>query len=162
MTNEEFKVCLKKNGASEAEIEKITANYDIEEAERIIDAASSPREAFENIKKRFPEFDADEAMKKMDEIQRQLNEAAKEEKTGAPVQLTTEELDMIAGGGWWSDNWKRLAKAVGCGIAGALILGAGGAFIGGDVAGAPGAIVGAIVCGVIGAVAGAYYGWNYL
>ncbi len=164
MTNSEFKKHLEENGGSVAEIEKITSTYDIEEVEKIIDAASNPEEAFKNIKKQFPEFDADKAISQMQEIQKQL-EIAAEAKPGAPMQLNTEELNMVVGGsifdsGWWSDNWKRVAKAVGCAVIGAVIFGASGAFIGGDVAGAPGAIAGGIICGVIGAVAGAYYGWN--
>ena len=83
MTNAEFKKHLEENGGSVAEIEKITSTYDIEELEKIIDAASNPEEAFKNIKKQFPEFDADKAISQMNEIKRQL-EIAAEAKPGAP------------------------------------------------------------------------------
>ena len=146
MTNEDFRTVLEQNKFSAQDIEKITARLDSEEIDQIVDAAHSPREAFENIKKSYPEFDVEEALKQMDFVHSQIDIAAKDEKTEGPVELTEEELENIAGGGWWSDNWKGLAKAIGKGLlAGAITGFVGGAIGGAIVGGIPGAIFGMVV-----------------
>ena len=122
--------------------------------------ANNPREAFENMKKVCPELDVEECMKQMDFVQSQLELAAKGEKTEIPIELTEYELDMVNGGSWLPDNWRKVVEVT-CisamaGVAG-LVIGAG---LGGIVAGPVGVPVGAIVGGAGAAGFTAYRLWN--
>ncbi|EID85200.1 hypothetical protein MSI_13250 [Treponema sp. JC4] len=158
MTNTELKNRLAENGASADTIEKITSKYDFEEVQRIIDAASSSTEAFRNIQKLYPDFDADAAIKQMDAIEEQIELAGKAESSEGPVQLSADELDMVVGGGWWSDHWKNVTLALVLGAAGAMVgMAFGAAF--GSMFGPVGIVVGLVAGTLIGGAAGGYLGW---
>ncbi|EID85201.1 hypothetical protein MSI_13260 [Treponema sp. JC4] len=160
MTNTELKNLLAENGASPDSIEQITSKYDIEEVQRIIDAASTSKEAFENIKKLYPDFDADTAIKQMDAIQEQIELAGKSDNHEGPVQLSADELDIVVGGGWWGDHWKNVTFAVVLGAIGAVAGGAMGGVIGAMFGGPAGLVAGIVIGATIGGAVGGFLGWN--
>ena len=160
MTNEQMKTALAQEGVSTEVIERFTSRVDVEKISDIVDAAANPREAFENIKSVYPELDVDEAMKQMDFVQSQIEAAANTEENSVPLELTEDELDKVSGGGWFDIDWKKLAKAVGVGLLGAVggaILGAGA----GCIFAAAGAVLGLAAVGAVagGVCAGMWY-WN--
>lgn len=164
MTNEEFKSVLAKNGVSAEDIEKTTAKFDIEKVEGIFDAASTPREAFENCKKFYPQLDVEEAIKQMDFVMSQFEAATKGEMTEGAVELSEEELDMISAAGLFGLNWKKIGAGIVGGLLGAvpgLVVGAlaggvTGFFMGGPAGGSAGLIAGAS----LGAAAGFFIGYK--
>ena len=109
MTNEEMKNGLSKAGIATADIEKFTSKYDAEKITEIVENASSPKEAFENLHAFYPELKVEDLQKHCDFIADQLNINQKidpEEK----IELTEEELENVSGGGWKELNygWKML------------------------------------------------------
>ena len=116
MTNEEMKQALAKGGVSTADIEKISSKYDAEKITEIVEAASSPKEAFENLHAFYPELEVEALQKQCDFVMEQIEAAMKEKKKNEAVELTEEELENVAGGGffssigdWFKDNWKTVA-----------------------------------------------------
>ena len=57
MTNEEIKEVLVSSGVSAAEIEKIQGKFNLEKITEIVEAASSPDEAFSSLHKFYPELE---------------------------------------------------------------------------------------------------------
>ncbi|WP_296321871.1 hypothetical protein [Treponema sp. UBA3813] len=112
MTNEEMKMALAKGGVSTADIEKVSDKFDAEKITEIVETASTPKEALEALNAFYPELEIEKMQEQMDFVQSQFEAAVKGEKSGEAVELTEEELDNVAGGGfcdWWSRNWKTVA-----------------------------------------------------
>ena len=112
MTNEEMKMALAKGGVSTADIEKVSDKFDAEKITEIVEAASTPKEALEALNAFYPELEVEKMQEQMDFVQSQFEAAVKGEKSSEAVELTEEELDNVAGGGfcdWWSRNWKTVA-----------------------------------------------------
>ncbi len=152
MTNEELVTLLEENDVPAADIEKINGNVDMAKIESIINASNNPREAAEKLKEAYPEIEVDDFLKQMDFVQQQIELAAKGENDKIPVQLTAEELDMVVGGGWWGNNWRKVAVAAGVGLLAGLFVGGMTAAMGGPWAGLAVGIV------VAGGVEYSYYG----
>ena len=114
MTNEEMKQVLAKGGVAEADIEKVSDKFDAEKITEIVEAASTPKEAMEALHTFYPELEVEKMQEQMDFVQSQVEAAMKgqRQENAEPMELTEEELDNVAGGGfcdWWSRNWKTVA-----------------------------------------------------
>ena len=136
MTNEEMKEFLVKGGASVADIEKAQERFNADKITEIVEAANSPEEAFENLHTFYPELEVKKLQEQCDFIMEQVEASFKEQKQAEPMELTEDELENVAGGGFWGSvgnwfkkNWKTVAivaagvviGAVTCGVSGALI-----------------------------------------
>ncbi|MBQ9909184.1 MAG: hypothetical protein IJM48_05230 [Treponema sp.] len=133
MTNEEMKMALAKGGVAEADIEKVSDKFDAEKITEIVEAASTPKEAMEALHAFYPELEVEKMQKQMDFVQSQVEAAAKGEKSGEAVELTEEELENVAGGGfcdWWSRNWKTVAIGAAIVVGTALVCTGIGAGVG--------------------------------
>lgn len=131
---------LKRGGLSAMDIEKAREHYDFDKINETIDRARNPKDALQALHDLYPEFDVTALQNEMDAIQTQLEEAMKGSSAGS-FELTTEELEVVNGGGitdWFSQNWKHVAIIVAAAVVGGTLGG-----MGGSVAGAPGAAVGA-------------------
>ena len=141
MTNEEMKMALAKGGVAEADIEKVSDKFDAEKITEIVEGASSPKVAFENLHAFYPELEVEKLQKQCDFVQQQVEASLKEQKQSEAVELTEEELENVAGGGWFSDvgswfknNWKAVAVGAAIVVGTALICTGVGAAIGAVVA----------------------------
>ena len=128
MTNEEMKQALAQGGIATADIEKISDKFDAEKITEIVEGASSPKEAFENIHAFYPELEVEKLQKQCDFVQQQVEASLKEQKQSEAVELTEEELENVAGSGWFSDvgswfknNWKAVAVGAAIVVGTALI-----------------------------------------
>ena len=128
MTNEEMKMALTKDGLTAAEIEKVSDKFDAEKITEIVEAASTPKEALEALHAFYPELEVEKMQEQMDFVQSQFDAAAKGEKSGETVELTEDELDNVAGGGffdsvgsWFKNNWKKVAIGAAIVVGTALI-----------------------------------------
>lgn len=137
MTNEEMKKALAQGGVATADIEKVSEKFDAEKITEIVEGASNPKEAFENLHAFYPELEVEKLEEQMDFVQDQLEASAKEQAEEEPVELTEKELDMVSGGGigdWFKKNWKKVAIGAAIVVGAALICTGVGAAIGAAVA----------------------------
>ena len=137
MTNEEMKKALAQGGVAEAEIEKVSEKFDAEKITEIVEEASNPREAFENLHAFYPELEVEKLEEQMNFVQDQLEAATKGQTEKEPVELTENELEMVSGGGigdWFKSNWKKVAIGAAIVVGAALICTGVGAAIGAAVA----------------------------
>ena len=128
MTNEEMKKALAKGGVAEADIEKISEKYDAEKITELVEAANTPEEAFAVIHEFYPELEVAEMQKQCDFVKEQVEAALNEQKHNEPMELTEDELDNVAGGGffdsvgsWFKNNWKAVAVGAAIVVGTALI-----------------------------------------
>ena len=144
MTNEEMKRALEKGGMTTADIEKVSDRFDAEKLTEMVEAAHTPEEAFAAIHAAYPELAVSELEKQCDFIREQFEATLKEQKKSETVELSEDELENVAGGGffgdvgsWFKKNWK--AVAVGAAIVVACVAtvataGAGAGLVGGVIA----------------------------
>ena len=137
MTNEEMKMALAKNGLAEKEIEKVSDKFDAEKITEIVDGASNPKEAFEALHNFYPELEVEKLQKQCDFVMEQVEAAMKDHKQNEPVELTEDELENVAGGGlfdsiggWFKDNWKKVAVGAAIAVGVALVCTGAGALAG--------------------------------
>ena len=128
MTNEEMKRALAKSGVSTADIEKISEKYDAEKITELVEAANTPEEAFAVIHEFYPELEVEALQKQCDFVKEQVEAALNEQKHNEPMELTEDELDNVAGGGffdsvgsWFKNNWKAVAVGAAIVVGTALI-----------------------------------------
>jgi len=140
MTNEEMKMEFAKSGVSTADIEKISEKYDAEKITEIVDGASNPKEAFEALHNFYPELEVEALQKQCDFVKEQVEAAMNEQKQNVPMELTEDELDNVAGGGffdsvgsWFKKNWKAVAIGAAIVVGAALICTGVGAGIGSTI-----------------------------
>ena len=151
MTNEEMKQALAKGGIATADIEKISDKYDAEKITEIVEGANNPKEAFENLHAFYPELEVEALQKQCDFVMEQIEAAMKEKKKSEAVELTEEELEHVAGGGFWSsvgdffkDNWKKLAVGAAVVVGTALVCTGIGAGVGVAMYGAASGVAGGL------------------
>ena len=122
MTDAKLKEALKKMGMSDEEMEKVLA---AEETKKIIEIAAGAKtadEAIEAIAKEFPDMDK-AALKAQIE-----GAGVQAEKAKAPVEMSMDALESVAGGADGDDTGKIIgivagAVALAGGIAGAAVAG---------------------------------------
>ena len=132
MTNEEMKMEFAKSGVAEADIEKISEKYDAEKITELVEAANTPEEAFTAIHAFYPELEVEALQKQCDFVKEQVEAAMNEQKQNVPMELTEEELDNVAGGGffdsvgsWFKKNWKQVAVGAALIVAGTALVAVG-------------------------------------
>lgn len=137
MTNEEMKEMLVKGGATVADVEKAQEKFDADKITEIVEAANSPKEAFENLHAFYPELEVEKLQEQCDFIMEQVEASLKEEKSTEPMELTEDELENVAGGGFWGSvgnwfkkNWKAVAIGAAVAVGVALIATGVGAAVG--------------------------------
>ena len=169
MTNEEMKEILVKGGASVADVEKAQERFDADKITEIVEAANSPEEAFENLHTFYPELEVKKLQEQCDFIMEQVEASFKEQKQAEPMELTEDELENVAGGGFWGSvgnwfkkNWKTVAIVAAGVVIGAVTCGAGGAVIAAmDVGTTIAMQVGcAVGLGITGGIAGGIIGYK--
>jgi len=142
MTNEEMKMALTKDGLTAADIEKVSEKFDAEKITEIVEAASTPKEALEALHAFYPELEVEALQKQCDFVMEQVEAAMNEQKQkqNVPMELTEEELDNVAGGGffdsvggWFKKNWKKVAIGAAIVVGAALICTGVGAGIGSTI-----------------------------
>lgn len=142
MTNEEMKMEFAKSGVSTADIEKISEKYDAEKITELVEAANTPEEAFVAIHAFYPELEVEALQKQCDFVKEQVEAAMNEQKQkqNVPMELTEDELDNVAGGGffdsvgsWFKKNWKAVAIGAAIVVGAALICTGVGAGIGSTI-----------------------------
>ena len=137
MTNEEMKKALAKGGVAEADIEKVSDKFDAEKITELVEAANTPEEAFAAIHAAYPELAVSELEKQCDFMREQLEATMKEQKKSETVELSEDELENVAGGGlfdsiggWFKDNWKKVAVGAAIAVGVALLCTGAGALAG--------------------------------
>ena len=140
MTNEEMKRAFAKSGVSTADIEKISDKFDAEKITELVEAANTPEEAFAAIHEFYPELEVEALQKQCDFVKEQVEAALNEQKHNEPIELTEDELDNVAGGGffdsvgsWFKNNWKAVAIGAAIVVGAALICTGVGAGIGSTI-----------------------------
>ena len=147
MTNNEMKSILVKSGFAEEAAERATKKFDAEKITDIIEATSSPEEAFKKLHDFYPELEVEKLQEQCDFIQEQLEVSMNGNNEKAVFELSEKELDMVSGGGfgdWFRRNWKQI-------VTGAVLTVVGG------IATTVGVVTGnplAITLGVVAAGAG--------
>ncbi|MBR0098468.1 MAG: hypothetical protein IJP90_01990 [Treponema sp.] len=128
MTNEEMKKALAKGGVAEADIEKVSDKFDAEKITELVETANTPEEAFAAIHAFYPELEVEALQKQCDFVKEQVEAALNEQKHNEPIELTEDELDNVAGGGffdsvgsWFKNNWKAVAVGAAIVVGTALI-----------------------------------------
>ena len=128
MTNEEMKRALAQSGMATAEIEKVSDKYDAEKITELVETANTPEEAFAAIHAFYPELEVEALQKQCDFVKEQVEAALNEQKHNEPMELTEDELDNVAGGGffdsvgsWFKNNWKAVAVGAAIVVGTALI-----------------------------------------
>ncbi len=161
MTNTELKTILETKGFSTTDLEKIDTCCDAEKITEVVESSNSPKEAFEKIHELYPEIEVAEMEKELDFIQDQLEASWKKAKSEGELELSENELDMVAGGGffsWMEDNWKNLVLAAGISLVCAGTLASFGLLAGTAVAIGIGASASMGTAGIVGASIGAVIG----
>ena len=139
MTNEEMKQVLAKGGVAEADIEKVSDKFDAEKITEIVETASTPKEALEALHAFYPELEVEALQKQCDFVMEQVEAAMKgqRQENAEPMELTEEELDNVAGGGffdsvggWFKKNWKKVAIGAAIVVGAALVCTGVGAAVG--------------------------------
>ena len=128
MTNEEMKRALAQSGMATAEIEKVSDKYDAEKITELVETANTPEEAFAALHAVYPELEVEALQKQCDFVKEQVEAALNEQKHNEPMELTEDELDNVAGGGffdsvgsWFKNNWKAVAVGAAIVVGTALI-----------------------------------------
>ena len=137
MTNEEMKQALAQGGIATADIEKISDKFDAEKITELVEAANTPEEAFAVIHELYPELEVEALQKQCDFVKEQVEAALNEQKQSEPMELTEDELDNVAGGGffdsvggWFKKNWKAVAVGAAIVVGAALVCTGVGAGVG--------------------------------
>ena len=137
MTNEEMKQALAQGGIATADIEKISDKFDAEKITELVEAANTPEEAFAVIHEFYPELEVEALQKQCDFVKEQVEAALNEQKQSEPMELTEDELDNVAGGGffdsvggWFKKNWKAVAVGAAIVVGAALVCTGVGAGVG--------------------------------
>ncbi|WP_296686037.1 hypothetical protein [Treponema sp. UBA3813] len=139
MTNEEMKRALAQSGMATAEIEKVSEKYDAEKITELVETANTPEEAFAALHAVYPELEVEALQKQCDFVKEQVEAAINEQKQkqNVPMELTEEELDNVAGGGffdsvgsWFKNNWKAVAVGAAIVVGAALVCTGVGAGVG--------------------------------
>ena len=137
MTNEEMKQALTQGGIATADIEKISDKFDAEKITELVEAANTPEEAFAVIHELYPELEVEALQKQCDFVKEQVEAALNEQKQSEPMELTEDELDNVAGGGffdsvggWFKKNWKAVAVGAAIVVGAALVCTGVGAGVG--------------------------------
>ena len=137
MTNEEMKMALAKGGVAEADIEKVSDKFDAEKITELVEEANTPEEAFAVIHEFYPELEVEALQKQCDFVKEQVEAALNEQKHNEPMELTEDELDNVAGGGffdsvgsWFKNNWKAVAVGAAIVVGAALVCTGVGAAVG--------------------------------
>ena len=140
MTNEEMKRALAQSGMATAEIEKVSDKYDAEKITELVETANTPEEAFAALHAVYPELEVEALQKQCDFVKEQVEAALNEQKHNEPMELTEDELDNVAGGGffdsvgsWFKNNWKAVAIGAAIVVGAALICTGVGAGIGSTI-----------------------------
>ena len=159
-----MKQALAKTGVATADIEKISDKFDAEKITEIVEDSSNPKEAFEALHAFYPELEVEAMQKQCDFVVEQLEAAMKEKKQGEPMELTEDELENVAGGGWFSDwfnglssGWKKVVVGAAIVVGAALVCTGVGAAIGSQIVVA-GTMVGTEIVAVTMAGTGAAMG----
>ena len=128
MTNEEMKRALANGGVSTADIEKVSDRFDAEKLTELVETANTPEEAFAALHAVYPELEVESLQKQCDFVKEQVEAALNEQKHNEPMELTEDELDNVAGGGffdsvgsWFKNNWKAVAVGAAIVVGTALI-----------------------------------------
>ena len=128
MTNEEMKMALAKDGLTAVDIEKISEKYNAEKITELVETANTPEEAFAAIHAFYPELEVEALQKQCDFVKEQVEAVLNEQKHNEPMELTEDELDNVAGGGffdsvgsWFKNNWKAVAVGAAIVVGTALI-----------------------------------------
>lgn len=172
MTNAELKKIMEGSGLSAEEIGKFQAKFDAEKITETVENASCASEAFQALYELYPELEIEKLKKQCDFMMTQIAAAVEESKKKDPVELSTEELENVAGGGffsdvgnWFKNNWKTIlvgaAVVVAVAAASALTAGAFCAVVGGvciSMSGAGTFLAGAAFGASVGLGAGACFG----
>ncbi len=157
MTNEEMKMEFAKSGVAEADIEKVSEKFDAEKITELVEVANTPEEAFAAIHAFYPELEVEALQKQCDFVKEQVEAAINEQKQkqNVPMELTEEELDNVAGGGffdsvgsWFKKNWKQVAVGAALIVAGTALV-AVGCLTSFTPAAPLGAVAGAIGIGLV-------------
>ena len=99
MTNAEMKKSLKQMGVKDADIKKVEKGIDAEKLSAAVEKAKSPDEAIKAIANVCPSINANDLKKRYEFISGQAAEVNKEvEKLKKPMELTSDELEIVAGG----------------------------------------------------------------
>ena len=137
MTNPEMEAILTKGGISAEDVEKISGKFDVEKITEIVEASSSPKDAFEAIHSFYPELEVEKLQKQCNFVMEQVEAAMKDHKQNEPVELTEDELENVAGGGlfdsiggWFKDNWKKVAVGAAIAVGVALVCTGFGSLVG--------------------------------
>ena len=172
MTNVEVKKIMKESGLSSEDIKNFQNKFDAEKITEVVNNASCASEAFKAINELYPDLKVEELKKQSDFMMGQIAAAVEEAKKKGPVELSTEELENVAGGGffsdvgnWFKNNWKTIlvgaAVVVAVAAASALTAGAFCAVVGGvciSMSGAGTFLAGAAFGASVGLGAGACFG----
>lgn len=79
MTNPEMEAILTKGGISAEDVEKISGKFDVEKITEIVEASSSPKDAFEAIHSFYPELEVEKLQAQMDFVKDQIDSAISEQ-----------------------------------------------------------------------------------
>ena len=163
---------MKESGLSSEDIKNFQNKFDAEKITEVVNNASCASEAFKAINELYPDLKVEELKKQSDFMMGQIAAAVEEAKKKGPVELSTEELENVAGGGffsdvgnWFKNNWKTIlvgaAVVVAVAAASALTAGAFCAVVGGvciSMSGAGTFLAGAAFGASVGLGAGACFG----
>ncbi len=170
MTKNEFKSICEQGGVSKEAIKKIQEEYDVDKMTKAVESARTPKEAMEALHKLYPTLDVKEMKAQYEfyeEQSRELSGRKKEKKLSKPMELTTDELEHVAGGAssWISKNWKKLLIGIAAALAVVLVVTGVGAAVGGSIgatfaAAGGGVSAKAIVFSAMGAIGAGYAGYQ--
>lgn len=139
MTNAEMAKAFSEAGLKAADLKKIEKKVDAEKITKAVETAATLEDGIKAVCKLHPELNANELKKQMDFYAGQISgESSKKSKKKAPMELTVDELEHVAGGSavgdWFSKNWKVLLVGLAVGITASIGLGFVGAAIGSTAA----------------------------
>ena len=135
MTNAQMKEALEKAGVKAADVSKVASKFDAEKITKAVESAATPDEAIKAVASLYPEINAKELKKQYDFYAEQLKDGIPDSvKAKAPMELSEDELENVAGGSavgdWFAKNWKVLVVGLAVGIAASIGLSFAGAAIG--------------------------------
>jgi len=135
MTNAEMVKAFSEAGLKAADLKKIEKKVDAEKITKAVESAATLEDGIKAVCKLHPELNAKELKKQMDFYAGQISgESSKKSKKSAPMELTVDELEHVAGGSavgdWFSKNWKVLLVGLAVGVAASIGLSFVGAAIG--------------------------------
>ncbi len=135
MTNAEMVKAFSEAGLKAADLKKIEKKVDAEKITKAVESAATLEDGIKAVCKLHPELNANELKKQMDFYAGQISgESSKKSKKKAPMELTVDELEHVAGGSavgdWFSKNWKVLLVGLAVGVVASIGLSFAGAAIG--------------------------------